>query len=107
MIKITNITKGTNFEKNIDIPIIGKNAITLKPGEFLFVEELGNNISLRIFERKEIIKITNEDKPNNLSFLKAYNNLDLIKNDYSEVKSKHEELRNEIIKDSNIPNKLR
>jgi len=107
MAKIINTTKGTNFEKNINIPFIDQSNITLKPGEFLFVEELGNNSSLRIFEKKQLIQIINEDKPNHLSFLKAYNNSDLLKDDYSEVKDNHEEVRNEIINDSNIPKKLR
>lgn len=107
MTKISNITKGTNFPKDIIIPLVDGSTLTLKPGEFLFVENLGNNSTLRVYEKKQIISITQEEKPESLSFLKVYNVFDLLKDVSMNIEKAHNSLREEVINDERFPKELR
>jgi hypothetical protein len=107
MTKISNITKGTNFPKDIIIPLVDGNSLTLKPGEFLFVENLGNNSILRVYEKKQIISITQEEKPDSLSYSRVYNNLDLIRDKSKNLEEAHEILREQVINDERFPRAIR
>lgn len=107
MTKISNITKGTNFPKDINIPLVDGSTLTLKPGEFLFVENIGNNSTLRVYEKKQIISITQEEKPESLSYLKVYNVFDLLKDVSLNIGKAHNSLREEVINDERFPKELR
>lgn len=107
MSKITNITKGTNFPKDIIIPLVDGNSLTIKPGEFLFVENLGNNSTLRIYEKKQMISIIEEEKPEFLSYLRVYNNVDLIRDKSKSLEEAHEILREQVINDERFPKAIR
>jgi hypothetical protein len=74
--KIKNITKDTNHAQEIVIPILLRSGeginLTLKPGDFIFVEELNNNMTVRVYQQKQFLDITFDEKSNNYDFYKVY-----------------------------------
>jgi hypothetical protein len=74
--KIKNITKDTNHAQEIVIPILIRGGeginLTLKPGDFVFVEELNNNMTVRVYQQKQFLDITFDEKSNNYDFYKVY-----------------------------------
>ena len=74
--KIKNITKDTNHSQEIVIPILIRGGeginVTLKAGDFVFVEELNNNMTVRVYQQKQFLDITFDEKPENYDFYKVY-----------------------------------
>lgn len=86
--KITNITNLKNkISQEVKIPLVKKGGttinVTLKPGDYVFTDKNVNNNVLRIYEKKNFIKITQETPENNQSYYSIYN----IKDLESEIKS--------------------
>jgi hypothetical protein len=76
--KVQNVTNGTNIPQEIRLPLLkkggGNSNVTIKPGEFVYIEERGNNSVLRMYEAKRILTVTEEQKPEPLSYYAVYNN---------------------------------
>jgi hypothetical protein len=97
--KIKNITKDTNHSQEIVIPILIRGGeginLTLKPGDFVFVEELNNNMTVRVYQQKQFLDITFEDKSEHYDFYKVY------EKEYSEISFTDEQKR-ELISNSKV-----
>jgi uncharacterized protein (UPF0147 family) len=109
--KIVNATNKLLIKSEISLPLLKKNGgnqqVTLNPGEFVYVEEIGNNSMLRFYERKKMIEVLEEEKPSNLNFYVVYNYFDLLKEVSENIANAHEKLRNEVINDERFPKALR
>ena len=74
--KIKNITKDTNHSQEIVIPILIRGGeginVTLKAGDIVFVEELNHNRTVRVYQQKQFLDITFDEKPENYDFYKVY-----------------------------------
>jgi hypothetical protein len=97
--KIKNITKDTNHSQEIVIPILIRGGeginVTLKPGDFVFVEELNNNMTVRVYQQKQFLDITFDDKSENYDFYKVY------EKEHSEISFTDEQKR-ELISNSKV-----
>jgi hypothetical protein len=81
--KVTNITNETgSIPQDVRLPFLKKDGsninLTLKSGEYIYIEHKGNNSILRLYEKKRILKITQEDLPKNYSYYKVYNNISIV-----------------------------
>jgi hypothetical protein len=81
--KVTNITNETgSISQDVRLPFLRKDGsninLTLKSGEYTYIEHKGNNSILRLYEKKRILKITQEDLPENYSYYKVYNNISIV-----------------------------
>lgn len=77
--KIKNITNESGtISQEIRLPLLkkgGSNAnVTLKAGECVYIEYIGNNSVLRLYETKRILKVTQEEPSSDQTYYKVYNN---------------------------------
>ena len=73
--RIVNATNKLLVQSDVTLPLVDKNgskSVTLKPGEFVFIEERGNNSVLRFFEQKKMLIVDEQEKPEELSFYQVY-----------------------------------
>jgi len=108
--RIINATNKLLIQSDVTLPLIDKNGstiVTLKPGEFVFIEERGNNSVLRLFEQKKMLIVDEQEKPIELDFYQVYNHFDLLKKTSDELEIAHEALREEVLNDERFPKALR
>jgi hypothetical protein len=108
--RIINATNKLLIQSDVTLPLIDKNGskiVTLKPGEFVFIEERGNNSALRLFEQKKMLIVDEQEKPIELDFYQVYNHFDLLKKASDELEISHEALREAVLNDERFPKALR
>lgn len=109
--KVTNITNSGDISREVRLPLLkkggGNSNVTLNPGEFIYIEERGNNSQLRMFEHKKLLSVTDDAKPEGFEFYKVYNNIDLLVLAGEELRKSHESLREAVINDESLPESFR
>jgi uncharacterized protein (UPF0147 family) len=108
--RIVNATNKLLIQSDVTLPLVDKSeskSVTLKPGEFVFIEERGNNSVLRLFEQKKMLIVDDEEKPDGLSFCQVYNHFDLLKGVSNKISEAHEALREEVLNDERFPKAIR
>ncbi len=108
--RIINATNKLLIQSDVTLPLIDKNGskiVTLKPGEFVFIEERGNNSALRLYEQKKMLIVDEQDKPTELDFYQVYNHLDLLQKVYDKDADTHKAFREVVLNDEKFPKALK